>query len=764
VTSVLHRRTTGQARAASRVEEAAARAWNVLNEGKPFTVVFGAGLLLAMGAPPLGLVACVPLAVAWWRHPWPLHLRIGLWAVAAAVVAVAGGLPAGAALAGLAAYLVFTVVLWGTVYYHLRLGASLGNWRRFWWLVLENPDPTSGNFLEQAPKVAALLAVGHAATTAASLPRLWLAGVGAWGVGAVVHRRLVTWVPGWATGERASDRRPVDAGPARCGPPSRRTLLVVIDGCRADRLAEARTPFLDRLAAEGISYARCSTVYPARTVTGFSSMLTGAPPVVHGMRSNFVPRPRRRSWASRGSASSKARRRSSAWSKARRRSSASSKARRRSSASSKRGVRCASIFDVVPSSRLVGIAHLVDAFGGRVSTVTSVMPNDEIDAALCRKALEVVDAEDPELLVVQTLSVDQTGHFRGSYHDEYLAHVESTDGELERLVDALAQRWGGLDGVTIGVLSDHGQGRGIGGHGHWTPTERWVPCIWWGHGVPSAVVRDEVTIMDVAPTLAHRLGVSAPSRSVGRCLLCDGDGDGERDDDDVDGPVVVVLPVHDEAATVADVIGRVPATVCGRAVVVVVVDDGSTDGSGDLAVAAGAKVVAHDRNRGLGAAVRTGFAEARRLDAAAVAFLDADGEYDPAALEGLVAPVLDGDADYVVGNRFGGGDAARPVDMRWHRRAGNVVLTALASLVVRRRLADAQSGFRVLGAHALRHAEVGHDYNYAQVLTISLLRKGFRYAEVPIGYARRRHGRSFVKLGRYLANVLPAMARAARTR
>lgn len=61
-------------------------------------------------------------------------------------------------------------------------------------------------------------------------------------------------------------------------------------------------------------------------------------------------------------------------------------------------------------------------------------------------------------------------------------------------------------------------------------------------------------------------------------------------------------------------------------------------------------------------------------------------------------------------------------------------------------------------------AEVGHDYNYAQVLTLELIGKGFRYAEVPIRYRRRRQGRSFVKLGGYLRRVLPAMARAARAK
>ncbi|HEX7165955.1 MAG TPA: alkaline phosphatase family protein [Acidimicrobiales bacterium] len=713
MTSILHRRTSGTSRGASRFEELAARAWNVLNEGKPFTVVFGAALLVVTGAPLAGIAAAVPLAFAWWRHPWPLHLRALLWGVAAAIVVAAGGLPVGPALLALALYLTFTIVLWGTIYYHLRIGARLSNWWRFWRLVLENPDPTSGNFLEQVPKVAALLAIGHSARPPMLLAAL---GVGAWAVGALVHRHLVTWVPGWATGERAEHRRPVDAGPARCGPPSRKVLLVVIDGCRVDRLAEADTPFLDRLAREGVSYERCSTVYPARTVTGFSSMLTGAPPVVHGMRSNFVPR---------------------------------------------LGVRCESVFDVIPDSHMVGIAHLVDAFGDHVSTVTAVMPNDEIDAALCNKARQVVEERDPDVLVVQTLSVDQTGHFRGSFYDEYLAHIESTDRELEKLVDWLAERWGGLDGVTIGVLSDHGQGRGIGGHGHWTPTERWVPCIWWGEGVPAAPLpeRDEVSVMDVAPTLCHRAGVGAPERSVGRCLLCDGadvGSDGANRD-----PVAVVLPVHDEAQTVAEVIGRVPTALDdGRPVEVGVVDDGSTDGSDDIALAAGAKVVRHGENRGLGAAIRTGFEEAQRMGAAAVAFLDADGEYDPAELGAVVAPILAGDADYVAGSRFAGRiDAMAP-----QRRVGNRVLTALLIVVARRRITDGQSGFRALSRHAVRHAQVTHDYNYAQVLTLGLLRKGFRYAEVPITYARRRHGESFVKLGRYLRLVLPAMVRASRTR
>jgi glycosyltransferase involved in cell wall biosynthesis len=196
--------------------------------------------------------------------------------------------------------------------------------------------------------------------------------------------------------------------------------------------------------------------------------------------------------------------------------------------------------------------------------------------------------------------------------------------------------------------------------------------------------------------------------------------------------------------------------VAGHPVHVLVVDDGSTDDTGVQAAAAGAEVVRHPTNRGLGAAVRTGFEAATTLGPAAVAFCDADGEYAPEELADMVAPVLAGDADYVVGSRFAG----RIERMHPHRRLGNRVLTAWVRWTARRRdLTDGQSGYRALSPAAARDAEIVHDYNYAQVLTLDLLAKGYRYAEVPVSYRFRETGRSFVRLGRYLARVLPAVHR-----
>lgn len=222
-----------------------------------------------------------------------------------------------------------------------------------------------------------------------------------------------------------------------------------------------------------------------------------------------------------------------------------------------------------------------------------------------------------------------------------------------------------------------------------------------------------------------------------------------------DAPVVLFLPAYNEARSVAAVVRRAPDEVLGRRVIVAVIDDGSTDATAETARSAGAVVVSLDRNRGLGAAVREGLQAASAYEPAAIAFCDADGEYSPEELGRLVAPIVEGTADYVVGSRFSGNIRR----MLPHRRLGNWILTKLLCLVARRKISDGQSGYRALSLDAARAAEVIHDYNYAQVLTLDLLGKGFRYLEVPIDYSFRTEGRSFVRLGRYLRHVIPAVHR-----
>ena len=218
--------------------------------------------------------------------------------------------------------------------------------------------------------------------------------------------------------------------------------------------------------------------------------------------------------------------------------------------------------------------------------------------------------------------------------------------------------------------------------------------------------------------------------------------------------IVLLLPARNEAPRVAAVIERAPAWIGGRPVEVVVVDDRSSDGTAAAAVAAGAKVI-DGPGLGLGAAVREGLRFAVAAGAEVVAFCDADGEYDPDELAAVVAPILDGRADYVVGSRFAGSIRR----MHTRRRAGNRALTLAVRALSGLPVTDGQSGFRALSRTAADDAEIIHDYNYAQVLTLDLVRKGHRYAEVPITYGFRESGDSFVRLGTYLRHVVPAVWR-----
>ena len=97
--------------------------------------------------------------------------------------------------------------------------------------------------------------------------------------------------------------------------------------------------------------------------------------------------------------------------------------------------------------------------------------------------------------------------------------------------------------------------------------------------------------------------------------------------------------------------------------------------------------------------------------------------------------------------------------MRPHRRLGNLLLTRWLRWTVRARVSDGQSGFRAFSPAAATAARIPHDYNYAQVLTVDLLSRGFVYAEVPISYRFRISGRSFVRPGAYLRRVVPAVWR-----
>lgn len=219
--------------------------------------------------------------------------------------------------------------------------------------------------------------------------------------------------------------------------------------------------------------------------------------------------------------------------------------------------------------------------------------------------------------------------------------------------------------------------------------------------------------------------------------------------------LIVFIPAHNEVGNIESVIKRVPRKFHpDYDVLVIVIDDGSTDRTAEAAKEAGADYVySFAANRGLGAAVREGLARCCLLGADIGLMIDADNEYPPEQIPDVAAPIMNGLADYTFGSRFKGSIAG----MRLHRRLGNYLFTLLQSILLRKWIYDGQSGMRGFSREAMESAEIIHDYNYAQVLTLNLLRKGFRLQEVPIAYKVRTQGQSFIKFRQYVTSVLPAI-------
>jgi glycosyltransferase involved in cell wall biosynthesis len=202
--------------------------------------------------------------------------------------------------------------------------------------------------------------------------------------------------------------------------------------------------------------------------------------------------------------------------------------------------------------------------------------------------------------------------------------------------------------------------------------------------------------------------------------------------------VSIVIPCYNEAATLERVIDKVLAAPI-ESMEVIVVDDGSTDGSAEvlrLKVAPRvAKVLRHARNQGKGAALRTGFAAAT---GEIVLVQDADLEYDPRDYPRLLQPILEDRADVVFGSRFTGGESHRVLYF-WHS-VMNRLLTLLSNMLTDLNLTDMEVCYKVFRRSVLERIRIEEDrFGFEPEITAKVAKLGCRIYEVGISYAGRTY-------------------------
>jgi glycosyltransferase involved in cell wall biosynthesis len=203
-------------------------------------------------------------------------------------------------------------------------------------------------------------------------------------------------------------------------------------------------------------------------------------------------------------------------------------------------------------------------------------------------------------------------------------------------------------------------------------------------------------------------------------------------------PVAIVIAAYNEEGAVGPVVESLPRTICELAADVIVVADGCVDATAKEADTAGAIVCDVPTNRGQGAALRLGYRIAREGGAQYIITTDADGQYNPADMESLLAPIIAGKADFVTGSRrLGSEETNDPI-----RRAGVRFFGLMVSVLTGQRIGDTTFGMRAMRAEVTGVVLLEQPQYQASELLIGVITHGYKVLEVPATIHKRKVGES----------------------
>ncbi|MFX1500240.1 MAG: glycosyltransferase family 2 protein [Promethearchaeota archaeon] len=214
-----------------------------------------------------------------------------------------------------------------------------------------------------------------------------------------------------------------------------------------------------------------------------------------------------------------------------------------------------------------------------------------------------------------------------------------------------------------------------------------------------------------------------------------------------DQRIGVVIPAYNEEMNIGKTLQRIPKNISNK-LEIAVIDDGSIDNTYQIVSKYDVNVIRHSKNRGNGAATKTGINFFRKKNSDVVVILDGDGQHDPKYISKFVEPILTNSCDFVIGNRF-----TYFYDMNAYRKFCSKLMTALYFLLFRKKVSDPTNGYRALSSRLVNNLTFDSEYSLTQEMLFKII-PYYNYKQIPIILKQRDHGYSFIKMRDYFSKII----------